>query len=201
MPLSVHYYSGSTLLYHSYKLSCFLLYSDVHRASIVKSDVSVLHYTNSLLFIGTNRGDVIVFSIREKSSISTELMSSPRNHTSVKKTISPRYSYRFVTNTHLSQSPIASIHTKLISNVVVEDVVESLRQSTNDIHVLVVQGGKQTAGHMYLFELSLSPPNSIRSSPTSSLASDCTVGSYRNSLTPRRLSVVSAISDYTPLKN
>lgn len=167
--------------------------SDHHRAPIVRSDVSVLHYTNPLLFIGTQRGDIIVFRIAEKRST---LPTSPpvMNH-------APKLGYRFVTNSHIGPHPIVDIYTQSVGGEV-RDLDDVIGREPSQVNILVVQGGKQR-GQLHMFELSLTPPNSLRSSPTSSLASDSTVGSFRNtfSLTPRRLSVVSAVSDYTPLKN
>ena len=70
------------------------------------------------------------------------------------------------------------------------------------INVLVLEGANESGqSKVHMFELCLSLPHSLRSTPTSDITIMSSSSIRSSSLTPRRLSVVSSSLDYVPLKN
>ena len=174
------------------------LSSDPHHSRQQRSQITTIHYSNSFLFIGTKKGDVMVFKI--ESSLNQSGPSSP--------------SYKFMASTQVASRPIQqifttdetlpiSMSTPPICTDPFDERLNSRLQDTplfhSAMHLLIVTGGDREQLHLY--ELSLSPPPSVRSSCTVSPLSYTSQRSNSLRITPQKVTVVSSRIDFTPLRD
>ena len=166
--------------------------SEYHNSLFFRPNVTALHATQSLLIVGTARGDLIVFKVSQKSpSITENLIHSDLNRQET------RFQYHHVASCSCGVLPVVDIYTS-INQQTPEIFAQSPNQSSvyNIMVVLQNTSKEDTCGSLLkAFELnvSLSPGTSLitNSSATSSL---------RSSLTPRKLSLVYTSSKhYLPL--
>ena len=185
----------------SLSLSLLYLSSDPHHSRQQRSQITTIHYSNSFLFIGTKKGDVMVFRI--ESSLN---QSDPSPSSSL--------SYKFMASTQVASRPIQqifttdesppiSMSTPPISTDPFDERLNSRLQDTPLFHsamqLLIVTGGDKEQIHLY--ELSLSPPPSVRSSCTVSPLSYTSQRSNGLRVTPQKVTVVSSRIDFTPLRD
>lgn len=173
--------------------------SDPQHSRQQRSQITTLHLSNSFLFIGTKKGDVMVFRIQATPLIND---SAP--------------SYTFVASTHIAARPVLNIFTTdeatpidITTPPISDSFGERLNSRFQDtplfhtsLNILIVTGPdrEKPTGQMHLYELSLTPPTSLRSSCTVSPMSYVSQKSLNSRMTPQKLTVVSSRNDFTPLR-
>lgn len=172
--------------------------------------MSVLHFSNDLLFVGNVQGDLIVFKVTETTSISSaspplssrcepSVAQDQRQSTPV--AYQKSYKYSFVANAHCGSHPIVSLHTSPPKGGQCY-LPDSPLLSPTTMSILVVCGEsyeRTGSSQLCLFELMLSPPASLCSTPLSSYSTSSISSSKPY---PQRISVVSSSSaHYLPLHN
>ena len=195
------------------ELSCnFSLppYSEFHHSLALRPDVSVLHFSNDLLFVGTIRGDLIVFKIKEATNVSSASppppsqdrppVAAPDHRRATPVAYQKSYKYSFAANAYCGPHPIVALHTSSPKRGQCY-MSDSPLLSPTTMNILVICGESYEgakSSQLCLFELMLSPPTSVCSTP---------LPTYSSSLPsskplPRSMSVVSTSSDhYLPLHN
>ena len=190
-----------------YKLSCnfcFTSCSEFHHSLALRPDVSVLHFSNDLLLVGTIRGDLMVFRIREAtnaSSVSPPLPSQNKppagaldHRQSTPVAYQKSYKYSFAANAYCGPHPVVALHTSSPQRGQ-SYMPDSPLLSPTTMNILVICGESYERPHssqLCLFELMLSPPTSLCNTP---------IPNYSLS-NPQRMSVVSSsLKHYLPLRS
>ena len=190
-------------------------YSEFHHSLALRPDVTVLHFSNDLLFVGTVQGDLIVFKIKEATACTSS--SSPLLHTQDRSPAGSldhrqstpvahqrSYKYSFAANAYCGSHPIVALHTSSPRRGHCY-MPDSPLLSPTTMNILVVCGeshDRAGSSQLCLFELMLSPPSSLSSTP---LPSSCPASSSfcPSKPRPRIMSVLPSSSshNYLPLHN
>ena len=187
------------------------MYSEFHHSLSLRPDVSVLHFSNDLLFVGTVQGDLIVFRIKEATNVSSSSSPLPSQDRPPAATLDHRqgtpvayqksYKYSFAANAYCGPHPIVALHTSSPRRGQCY-MPDSPLLSPTTMNVLVVCGEsyeRPSSSQLYLFELMLSPPTSLCSTPLSSYSMSNASSSKPH---PRKMSIVSSSpGHYLPLHN
>lgn len=140
----------------------------------------------------------MVFQIKEKYS-SLEGDSNPKPSTS-------KHEYKFISSTHVGPHPIACIQATTTHSNRSLNVLSSTPSPnpSSVVNIFVLERPTDLVcdkSRAHIYELCLTPPHSVRSSPLSDITILSASSLRNNSLTPRRLSVISSTIDFLPLQN
>lgn len=115
------------------------------------------------------------------------------------------YTYTYISSTHVGPHPITDIQTTTTHGSRCSNVLSSTPspRPSSVVNIFVLESSRDPCvkSRAYVFELCLTPPHSVRSSPMSDITVSSVSSLRNNSLTPRKLSVFSSTSDFLPLKS
>ena len=156
--------------------------------------MTALHCFQSLLMVGTERGDLIVFKI-DKSNLSSQ------NH---HRKVNGKRGFSYVASYHCGHLSILSIYTNTPHQSPILFTQESCIDEPSLVHILVVLGSsseEESGCLLKAFELVISSSPSPCNTPSLSSSLISNSSSLRG-VTPRRLSIVQVADsshNYLPL--
>ena len=173
------------------------LFSSIHSEHQASLSVTALHCFQSLLMVGTERGDLIIFKIDNSHS------SCPIHRQVNGVTSNSKRGFSYVASYHCGHSPILSIYTTTPHQSPILFTREPCIDEPSLVHILVVLGSSSEGASGCLlkaFELVISSSSSPCSTP--SLSSSLISNSSLRGVTPRRLSIIhvsGSSHNYLPL--